>query len=170
MKNTLVTVAITLLLWSIATLVAGDPAATAATHGDGPPDAAEFWTWLDEAEYENWGPFPGHPAGFYEGSRPHGAKLKTYVNRVAAANPDDPPHGSIIVKENYSPDEELAAITIMKRVEGFAPDHGDWWWVKYTADGDVAEQNGAKIAGAVESCIACHDKAGAHDYVFANDE
>ena len=169
MKRTLLIVASGLLVGGFALLIADGPAATAGSHGDGPPGAAAQWKWLEDAAYRNWAPFPGHPASFYEGTRPHGAKLKTYVNRVAAANPEDPPHGSIIVKENYSADEELVATTIMKRVEGFAPDHGDWWWAKYTADGAVAEQNGEMIAGAVPSCIGCHEGAEGDDYVFAND-
>lgn len=174
MRITSITVTVGLGLLLAGTLIAVEPGASASeSHGGSSsmaPEPAEFWSWLDDAEYEHWAPYPGLPAGFYEGSRPHGALLKTYVNRVGAANPDDPPHGTIIVKENYSPEEELAAITVMKRVEGYDTEHRDWWYAKYTAAGEVAEQGGNEVAGRVPSCRSCHANAGGNDYVFANDE
>jgi hypothetical protein len=135
---------------------------------DEAPKAGELWSWLQEVRYENWAPYPGQDGEMYEGTRPHGALLKVYVNRPAAGHPDEPPHGSVIIKENYSADKELAAITVMKRVRDYDAEHDDWYWVKYTPKGEVAE-NG-KAAGKVQSCIACHEAAGGDDYIFSNDE
>lgn len=174
MRITWITTTLGICLVAAIAVVAGGPGASAMeSHGGSSaeaPDPADLWSWLDDAEYEHWAPYPGLPAEFYEGSRPHGALLKTYVNRVGAANPADPPHGTVIVKENYSADEELAAITVMKRIEGYDPEHRDWWYAKYTASGDVAQQNGNAVAGKVPSCRSCHANAGGDDYVFANDD
>ena len=134
------------------------------------PNPKQFWKSIKDAEYRNWWPWPGQSSDFYEGTRPHGAKLKVYVNRNVAGDLKQPPAGSIIIKENYTPEKKLAAITVMKRVEGFDPENGNWWWVKYQPDGTVATQNGMQVAGKVASCIACHKTAGGGDYIFANDE
>lgn len=95
--------------------------------------------------------------------------MKLYVNRAAAGRPENPPDKSILVKENYTPDKKLAAITVMYRARGFDPEHGDWWWVKYNPDGTVDTQNGTKLAGKVQGCIRCHSAAGGDDFIYAND-
>lgn len=133
--------------------------------------AEKFWSYLQRVEYKkNYSPWPGKTEGFYEGQAPHGAKLKLYVNRPVAQNPEDPPNKSIIVKENYTKDEELAAITIMYRIEDYDPEHKDWWWVKYSPEGEVMEAKGMKLAGKVKACIGCHSSAQGGDYLFTNDE
>jgi len=133
--------------------------------------AQRFWTYLQEANYKQWAPYPGQDLGFFEGQAPHGAFLKLYVNRKAAARQEDPPPGSIIIKENYGPDkEELMAITIMYRIEKeYDPQHNNWWWGKYTPDGQVATMNEMRLAGKVQSCIGCHSSAKGNDFVFTND-
>lgn len=130
----------------------------------------KFWKFLQEAKYRDWKPWPGHDGDFFEGQEPHGALLKVYVNRATARNQKNPPDKSIIVKENYTPDKKLAAITVMHRVKGFDAEHGNWWWVKYNPDGTVDEQNGKKLAGKVQGCIRCHSAAAGNDFVYMNDE
>lgn len=134
---------------------------------------ARFWRYLQTGKYKNWAPAPGQTGGFYPGESPHGAKLKMYLNRVAAGNSKKFPLGSIVVKENYSDDEKLMAITVMYRAKGYDPDHNDWYWVKYNPDGSVAkappEMGSMSLAGKVKGCIMCHEGADGDDYAFIND-
>ncbi len=133
----------------------------------------KFWSYLQRNGYVNWAPWPGQSDDFYPGQSPHGAFLKMYLNRKAAGNPTNPPPGSIIIKENYSPDHKLMAVTVMYRVAGYDPEHKDWYWVKYLPDGTVArtppDKGSMPIAGRFPSCIECHASAEGGDYLFAND-
>ncbi|MFP3941324.1 MAG: cytochrome P460 family protein [Thermoanaerobaculia bacterium] len=149
------------------TLLAGGALVHAAQ--DGPPDAQALWQHLEEEDYQSWPSYAGAPDDLYEGQRPHGALLRTYANGPAAANPDDLPEGSIVVKENYTPQRELAAITVMQKSSGYDPANQDWFWVKYDPDGSVAQENGTELAGKVQSCIGCHASAAGDDYVYTND-
>jgi len=108
----------------------------------------------------------------YPGQAPHGAFLKMYINRKAASNPANPPEQSIIVKENYDKTKEkLMAVTVMYRAQkDFDPENKDWYWVKYNADGSVAEKDGMPLAGKVQGCINCHGGAKGGDLIFANDK
>lgn len=115
------------------------------------------------APYQSWSLYPG-TAKLYKGQHPHGALLTTYVsgNAEAAikARAGQFPDGSIIVKENYMPDQTLGAVTVMYRVNGYDPDAGDWFWAKYKADGAIEAEG--KVAG----CIGCHTAAIQNDWVF----
>ena len=131
----------------------------------------EFWKYLTETNpYTDWSPWPGKP-GMYEGQSPHGAYLKMYVNRVAESDVERLPHKSIIVKENYGPDQKtLGAVTVMYKVKDYDPQHNDWYWIKYQPDGTVAQTpDGKPIAGRFASCINCHEDSDGGDYAFAND-
>lgn len=132
-----------------------------------------LWNWLQTVQYRNWAPAPGQTGDFYPGQEPHGAQLKMYLNRTAVANPEDLPPGSIIVKENFTPEQELAAITIMYRVEGYDPENHDWYWVKYRPNGEVdrtpPDKGSRPIAGRFPSCINCHSGAQGNDLAFFND-
>ena len=119
-------------------------------------------------------PAPGQTGEFYKGESPHGAFLKMYLNRQAVANPTKLPHRSIVIKENYGPDKKtLMAVTVMYRMEGYNPEHYDWYWAKYNPDGTVAkappEKGGMALAGKVKGCIACHDNTEGDDFAFFND-
>ena len=96
-----------------------------------------------------------------------------YLNRTAAGNKDTLPVGSIIIKENYSENESLQAITVMYKNAGYNPGSGDWYWVKYNPDGSVPlsppEAGSMKLAGRVKGCIECHNGAGGGDFAFFND-
>lgn len=133
-----------------------------------------FWDYLQNAQYRNWGPYPGQTDDFYPGQSPHGAFLKMYLNRAAAGNPETMPHGSVLVKENFSNQQQLMAITVMYRANGFDPEHNDWYYVKFNPDGSVAttppDKGSKPIAGRFQSCIDCHSGATGEDFVFANDE
>jgi len=130
-------------------------------------DADALWAHLgDESYTERWAPWPGR-GQFYEGTEPHGALLSTYVNAEAsdAFETDAPamPPGAIVVKENYSADRVLQAITVMYKVEGFNPEAGDWFWARFLPDGSV--DGGGTLAGTPAACIECHSEAADNDYL-----
>ena len=113
--------------------------------------------------YDQWPLFPGTEK-LYEGKHPHGAFLTTYVNNVALKGINDKvgtlANGAIVVKENYTPEKELAAVTIMYRVQSYNQDAGDWFWAKYKADGSIEKEG--KVAG----CIGCHSAVINNDWIF----
>ena len=157
-----------------------DVAAQSSTRGqDGQalarqPFEAQFWNYLQQANYKNWAPAPGQNGDFYEGQSPHGAFLKMYLNRTAIANAKNLPNRSIVIKENYGPDKKtLMAVTVMYRSKGYDPAHNDWYWIKYNPDGTVAKAPPAMgsmpLAGKVNGCIKCHGDADCGDFAFLND-
>jgi len=78
-----------------------------------------LWSWLQRTNYAKWNGTDGDtPPDFEKGQSPHGALIKTYVSAKAATNLKDLPNGSVIVKENYSTDKKLMAITVMHRSAG----------------------------------------------------
>lgn len=135
------------------------------------PFEDRLWSYLISQKYENWAPVPGKSDGFSKGESPHGAFLKMYLNRVAAGNPKQLPNGSILIKENYGPDQKtLMAVTVMYRSKGYNPNGGDWYWAKYNANGTIARKGSVKLAGKVQGCITCHgESAEGNDFAFFND-
>lgn len=132
--------------------------------------AQKLWRLLAGASGEDyrlsWHYIPGKPMGFYRGTEPHGALLRTFVNSIAfdaiKAKVGEYPVGSVIVKDNHMPDGKLGGVTVMvKQAKGYAPDNGDWFWVKYTPAGEV------ELAGKVPMCSSCHAQARGQDYVFS---
>ncbi len=126
----------------------------------------DLWKSLSQSQYEvNWHYIPGKPPGFYKGTQPHGFYLRTYVNNIAydaiQAKAGQYPDGAIIVKENYTPDKTLASITVMKKIAGYDPAGGDWFWAKYNPDGSVAAE------GKLQSCASCHARVKGQDYVYS---
>ena len=135
---------------------------------------ANFWRYLQRAQYRNWAPVAGTTGDYQRGNSPHGSWVRVYLNRSAiGARKELPPYGSILVKENYDGDRQLSAITVMYRSRNCAPECNDWFWIKYRPDGEVEEASTADgsqpLAGRVQSCIDCHQHADGDDYVFAND-
>ena len=123
-----------------------------------------LWDHLKQVDYtKKWRMWPGKTA-LYKGIEPHGVLLTTYVNgrayKAIEAKKGMLPYGSIIVKENYSPDKKLMALTVMYRIKGYNPQAGDWFWAKYTPDGKIEAE------GKVEMCINCHGKKKDNDYIF----
>lgn len=149
----------------------GNRPQTGAARPAAAPFDERFWQYLRELHYENWAPFPGTDGDFTEGQSPHGAFVKSYINRLAAGNPKDPAAGSIVVKENYGKDKKtLMAITVMYRSKDYDPEHGDWYWIKYEPDGRTSQMQGMKVAGRVSMCSDCHSQANGSDYLFSNDD
>ena len=120
--------------------------------------------WKEMGNYRSWGHFQGH-AGMEKGKSPHGKYIMTYINDSTAAQPDSPPPGSIVVKENFSSEDpgSLGALTVMKRIEGYDPDNGDWFWARFEPSGKLTH------SGKVSMCADCHFDAGGDDFLFLND-
>ncbi|NIM14569.1 MAG: hypothetical protein GTO45_21320, partial [Candidatus Aminicenantes bacterium] len=98
-----------------------------------------------------------------KGTEPHGSLLTTYVNERALKSIKDKSgmaNNSIIVKENYAPNKDLIAVTVMYKVKGYNPEGGDWFWVKYDAKFKTLAE------GKVEGCLACHGTVKGNDYIF----
>ena len=150
--------------------------------GDDDQATAKLWQKIQSAEYQkNWALFPGK-GKLYEGTEPHGMLLTTYVNPTAesglTSGAKELEKGSILIKENYMPDEKLAAVTVMEKT-GDGKD--DWFWVKYNPDGTVATMDMDKdgktvqvpVAGGMKTmCATCHaaSTAGIHNIMTAISE
>lgn len=119
-----------------------------------------------------------------EGGSPHGAFVKLYYNTVRIAGENY----HVIVKDNYGgedatleavasdPDGFFGAATVMvQRGEGYDPQDGNWFYVKYLPDGSIdLNAMGVPLAGRVgkgadSGCLPCHRAAEGEDYLFTND-
>jgi len=135
------------------------------------PFEVQFWDWLSKANYQHWAAPAGESADkLYPGKSPHGAFIRTHLNRAAASNPKAFPQGSVIVKENFNKDKKLMSVTVMSKSNGYDPVHKDWWYAKYMPDGKIAMMKQMKIAGKVGTCVQCHSNADGDDYVYTNDQ
>lgn len=132
--------------------------------------AEAVWEHLEDVSYAgNWDAWPGTEP-FYEGREPHGMLLTTYVNdaglegiaRLRQGAQSRMPLGSVIVKENYQPDSTLASVTVMYKARQYDAEHGNWFWMKRTADGSVP------ASGRVGSCMDCHEDG--PDYLMGHME
>jgi hypothetical protein len=127
------------------------------------PNGKAVWTYITKAKYQEWPLWPGK-GKLYKGQHPHGALLTTYVSKDALKVIDKKKgsfsNGAFIIKENYSPEKMLGAVTVMYRVKGYNADAGDWFWAKYKPDGTIEKEG--KPAG----CINCHAAKIENDWVF----
>jgi len=117
----------------------------------------------NEANWDSYGHWPGLD-GLLPGQSPHGKFHEIYVNApLLTALPIADriaPDGSIIVKENFDADKQPLNESVMVKVKGYDPEHGDWFWASFDPDGKV------QVAGKVASCIACHEGMKANDYII----
>lgn len=118
-----------------------------------PPDIKDYATWTKV----NPKPIEGHES-----------LVTIYVNDAAkdiylSASGKTFPVCAMIVKTSSSANSDtVTGITVMvKMPPGYDPEHHDWYWGMYDADGQM--QDGGKM----QDCIACHQPAAAADYVFA---
>jgi len=128
------------------------------------PDAVKLYDYITKDNpYVKWELWPGK-GRLYEGREPHGAFLTTYVNSYAYFSAKDKAgqmaDSSIIVKENYTPDKKLAALTVIYKIKNYNPAAGDWFWAKYEPYGKVLAW------GRVEACINCHGGNKANDFIM----
>ncbi len=131
------------------------------------PDGRELYDYITTVNsYQEWKMWPGKGA-LYPAGPPHGAFLTTYVTDGAFSEIQGKKgaisDGSIIVKENYTPEKQLDAITVMYKVKGYDATNNDWFWVKYTANGSIVAE------GKVETCIQCHSLKRDNDFLYTSD-
>ena len=120
--------------------------------------------WQEIQGYSNWGQavdWSGVKASL-DGT--HGNFVQIWLNQEALPSFEDStsadlPYGSISVKEGYSSSDgtSINTITVMKKIEGFDPYHGYWFWASFDPNGDVNK------AGSISSCYNCH--ASGTDYI-----
>ncbi len=150
------------------------------------PDDAPFGTdsdtwlaalvWNEMEGYRQWGSYPGKE-GFQDSDAPHGNYVRFFLNEAAAANPEQPGAQSLIIKENFADENEatLGAITVMKKIAGYSPEAGDWFFAKFNPDGTLGRNaEGWPLAGRVGlggdmGCVPCHSGAEGGDFFFTND-
>lgn len=116
-----------------------------------------------ESAYKSYSFWPGHE-DLQPGQSPHGTFHKIYINNVLAdilpVREKIAPHGTVIVKENYNSEKNLDAITVMVKVKDYNPDNGDWFWAKYTTEGEVLAE------GTPGGCVGCHQGMEDNDYII----
>lgn len=127
-------------------------------------EAQAVWTFITETKpYTKYKMWPGKSA-LYQGTHPHGAFLTTYVDSKAfkaiQQKKGTMPIGALIVKENYTPEKQLAAITVMYKSKKYDPANSDWFYAKYAPGGKV------EASGKVEGCISCHKSKAENDFLF----
>ena len=127
-------------------------------------DAAALYKYIIKSNpYAKWKLWP-EKGKLYKGTGPHGPLLTTYVNETAfrsARGKTAMSDGAIIVKENYTAEAKLIALTVLYKIKGYDPAKGDWFWARYTPEGK------AEASGKVEACINCHEKRKDNDYIFS---
>lgn len=134
--------------------------AAAASAGQG-PDPVQIWSHITETKpYTEWDGWPDHE-GMQPGNSPHGVLHRVYVSPQAVSAEAAPvPYGSMVVKENYDAGQTLQALTVMFKVKDFNPDYGDWYWIKYSPEGEV------QASGKPGTCVSCHSVVSDNDYIF----
>ena len=128
----------------------------ACRQNDDPTHAAELLAAVQDADYQSWARAPGY-AERTPSNAPHSDQVEIFVNDVVvealAEGGSEWPVGSIIAKDGYTDDGELALTALMeKRDDG-------WFWAEYDADGE------ALYSGAPSICTDCHEPGA--DYVRA---
>ena len=155
------------LIQAVLLLFASVGVLTAAHHvaGGNLPAATgkDVISYLNQMEYQTWPLWPGK-SKLYEGRHPHGSFLTTYVSKGAFQAIEDKagsiPAGEFIVKENYTAEKTLDAITVMYKQADYNADGGDWFWLKYAPDGTIQKE------GKVSGCIGCHAAVKNNDWLF----
>ena len=127
-------------------------------------DASELYMQITEEDnYKSWAFMPG-TSEMDPGNGVHGELITVYVSDDALSaienNEGVMPNGSIILKEGYSSEGELREIVLMQKVDGFDPEHNDWYWAAYSPDGDVLTE------GSQPACYNCHSRVKDNDYIF----
>lgn len=126
-------------------------------------DAMAEELWGELQGYESWGRFDNQSATPVLSDDHSGNYVVSYYDEALLgwALSGEAPDGGISVKEVYSAPDDTSpvALTVMKKVAGYDPEAGDWFWAWYAMDGTV------QAAGAVSSCSGCHSAAST-DFVF----
>jgi hypothetical protein len=129
---------------------------------------------LNELDYRGWqrlSPFP-------HASDEHGMRfVNVYLNQAAAAfatasSAAPLPAGAVVAKDSFSVIRSGAVsrgpLFLMEKMPaGFWPEAGDWRYSLIMPNGWVFGRSKGTGNAAVQFCADCHQKAAAHDYLFA---
>jgi hypothetical protein len=123
-----------------------------------------LWTRITaESDYNSYAYWPGHEE-IQPGQSPHGVYHRIFINNfLSEALPVSnkiSPEGTIIVKENINSDKKIDAITVMAKVKDYNPEVGDWFWAKYSPEGEVIAE------GTPGGCISCHEGMVTNDFII----
>lgn len=148
---------------NISPQISPSPTATPAPELPG-TTAVAMIAYLEETDFRSrWELWPGQGEK-YMTSGGHNVLLTTYVNPPAyaavAGKKGVMPSNAIIVKDNFSIEGELLGTTIMYKVEGYYPEHNDWYWLKVLPDGTSGPE------GTPDGCVVCHAEVRSNDYVW----
>ncbi len=122
--------------------------------------------WERFTKEDNYKKYPYWPdlIGIQPGKSPHGRFHKIFINsklrNTLPLKEKITPVGSIIVKENYTPDKKLDNYTVMVKVKDFNNKNNDWFWVEYDKNGKIL------VEGKVDMCINCHAGSKSNDYLI----
>lgn len=99
-------------------------------------------------------------------SGPHGRMVRTHLDPTAMQNFETQTYpyaeGAEIVKQAHNTaDGPIAVLYFMKKIAGYDPANGDWFYAVTDASGNNIQQQGR-----VPLCISCHGGARAKDFVF----
>ena len=167
---------ITIVLVLLAACGPGEPPPTATPYPTFPPPTAtpypewpdttadSMMAYLEREDYQStWKLWP-EKGEKYMTSGGHSVLLTTYVNPLAYAavvgKSGVMPPNAIIVKDNHTPEGELRGTTVMYKVDGYYPEHNDWYWLKVLPDGTV------DVEGTPDGCVVCHAEVKDNDYVW----
>ena len=120
--------------------------------------------WEEISDYSDWQQLENW-TGVNASDSVHGVAMQTWYNDTAyeglMQGEEAMPNGSIIVKEGYADTEgsDINAITVMKKIDGYNSEAGDWYWASFNVDGSV------NTSGAVDMCISCHNSS-QRDYLL----
>jgi hypothetical protein len=142
----------------------GKAVETAAGYAQkGIPSGADLQRYIfEQMPYKNWSLWPGK-GKFHRGTEPHGVYITVYANDIAMESINSAKgmaNNSIVVKDNYNTEKQLTSVTVMKKVEGFNPEGGDWFWVRFSPDSKITNE------GKVIMCLGCHTVAKDNDYIY----
>ncbi len=117
--------------------------------------ALDLWTEL--SGYEGWAQHEDWTGVVPSEDGTHGTHVQIWFNDSAGAPLNGEgsapmPDGAILVKEGYdnADGSPVNGVTAMKKIDGYDPDNGDWFWASYEPDGAI------KTSGSVAFCIGCH--------------
>ena len=120
--------------------------------------------WEEISGYEDWQQLENW-TGVNPSDSVHGVAIQTWYNGTAydglMQGEETMPNGSIVVKEGYTDAEgsDVQAITVMKKIDGYDSEEGDWYWASFNVDGSV------NTSGTVDMCISCHSSS-QQDYLL----
>lgn len=131
------------------------------------PTAAAVRDYIASQNYrQTWRLWPGSTAN-QASAAPHGATVSIWMNELAfdsvRGGVARMPAGSMVIKENFNPQRELAALTVMyKAPAGYDAANNDWFYLMQSPAGV------AMAEGRVEGCISCHVKERGNDFLYTS--